>query len=191
MPELFNELKDMMLNHEKDHLRNLIPYYETLWQHRDKLKELTDEISKWESIGIQYECDQEDYYTEGTIIIQFYKDSEDRYTQPDFHYDINLLHDQRYWGYCECNENDEDYNILKKCCGDGCDWVVPQISVNKINKVVYESFDGVEKDLWELEDKWKEYLSDHKEKVRQEELDRLENHLEQTKLDIKKLKENK
>jgi len=189
MPELFNELKDMMLNREKEHLKTLIPYYETIRQHQDKIKELTDEISKSKSISVQYEYDPEEYYSEGKIIIIFHMDS--LISQPDFHYEIELLHDERHWRYCMCDENDNGYDLTKGCCGNGCDWTAPQISVNKVNNVVYESFDGVEKDLWELEEKWEKKLSDYKEKIRQEELNRLENHLEQTKLDIKKLKANK
>ena len=190
MADLFKELQEMMLNREKEHLATLIPYYETLWQHRDKIQDLLDTIDNYPEISLQYKYDEEEYYTEGTIEIFLHKEENDWHSQPNFHYEIELLHDERYWGYCTCEEGDKGYVPEKTCCGDGCDWVAPGVRVTKVDHIAYESFDGVESDMWELENKWKEDLSEHNRKLKKEQLHRLEEKLERTKMEIESIRDS-
>ncbi|MCA1021509.1 hypothetical protein [Halobacillus litoralis] len=191
MPEFFKQLQEFILKDQKEHLPTLVPYYETLYQHRDKLSEMLNEVNNFDSIGFEYQYDEEEYYTEGAIHLRFYKEDNDERPwdiQPDYHFEIELLYDERYWGYCDCNPEDEGYDSNKKCCGNGCDWVAPQISVKKVSDLVFESFDGVERDMWELERKWNESLEEHNERVRQEQIERLENNIKEFQEEVSRLK---
>lgn len=180
-----------MLNREKEHLATLIPYYETLWQHKDKLKDMIEEIDSYPEIDIQYTYDEEEYYTDGTIQIFLYKKKGDWLSQPNFHYEIELQHDDRMWGYCECSSDDEGYVDGKGCCGAGCDWTAPSFNITRVNQVAYASFDGLERDVWKLEEKWKEDLTEHNERLKKEQLQRLEEQLERTKQEIESIKNSK
>lgn len=191
MADFFKQLQSLMLNEEKEHLATLIPYYETLWQHRDKLKDMLEEIDSYPEVDIQYIHDEEEYYTDRKIRILLYKERDNWMSQPDFYFEIELLFDERYWGYCYCKPSDEGYNEAKGCCGDGCDWVAPKVSVNRVDIVAYESFSGEERDMWKLEEKWNEDLTEHNERLKKERLQRLEEQLERTKQEIESIKDSK
>lgn len=108
-------------------------------------------------------------------------------TQINYHYKITLNYDKRYWGYCSCSPSDKEYIPEHDCCGDGCDWVAPQIKVERIESLAYSSFDGIQRDLWELEKEWGIYLEKHNEKIKQEEINRLNDYIEDLKIKRDKL----
>ncbi|WP_133015006.1 hypothetical protein [Clostridium cuniculi] len=144
--------------------------------------------------GIQYiEENPEDYYSDGSIRIQLAeKNCEDNKYEYyvdrmlDYEYKIDFLHDERYCGYCECEEGYEDYDARYRCCGHGCDWTAPAFSISKIIHIGYNSFDGDEHDFWDYKDKFNNVTQKDKEeaekrsKIRrlQEEKERIERELE-------------
>lgn len=144
--------------------------------------------------GVQYiEENPEDYYSDGSIRIQLAEknceDNEYEYyvdRMLDYEYKIDFLHDERYWGYCECTKDDLDYDARHDCCGHGCDWTAPAFSISKIIHIGYNSFNGDEHDFWDYEDKFNNVTQKDKEeaekqsKIRrlQEEKERIERELE-------------
>ena len=179
----FVELKKYLLAEHKDHLLSFVGYYETLLQHQDSLQQLLDDLKEWEC-DIRHENDHSGGYIDGKFEIYLYKnDSRDEYMVSGefapYHYEIELLHDDRMWGYCECTPNDEGYNAEHNCCGDGCDWTAPSFRLTKIEHIAYASFKGYQKDMWELEEQWNEYLIEHKEKQKQRELSRIEERMKE------------
>ncbi|MET3508285.1 hypothetical protein [Halalkalibacter oceani] len=104
-----------------------------------------------------------DWYNSGSILVYLYEKSDDKWVLPlEHHYLIEFSHEDRYWGYCECTPNLEGYDARYNCCGNGCDWSAPQVKVQKIENVLFKSFDGNASDLWELEDKWSNNKEEHK-----------------------------
>ena len=113
-----------------------------LSQSLDNFKYMLNDL-KIHEYGIYYE-EQENYYNNGAIYIQLYKNNselieeeleEKEYYDTDFPmdytYKINFESDQRYGGYCQCSENDKDYDSRYDCCGHGCDWTAPSYSIEK------------------------------------------------------------
>lgn len=98
------------------------------------------------------DIDDEDYYTYAKLEIGFYNEREE--TINDLYYTINFVRVERYWGYCECSEGDEDYDIRYKCCGHGCDWSAPSFSIIKQYSCGDYSWNGDEHDYWDFEDKF-------------------------------------
>ena len=71
-----------------------------------------------------------------------------------FEYRINCHCEDRYWGFCECTPDMEDYREDKQCCGHGCDWSAPMIDVEKIYHLNSHSWSGDEHSYWDFEDEY-------------------------------------
>jgi hypothetical protein len=175
MNKFLNQLKEYMINNLKDELPTLIPHFENLKEHSGKFKLLDVDATKWNLI-IHYEKDASEGYTDGKFEISFWSEKEEN---PDHRYEIELLHDERYWGYCECSPDEEGYVEELRCCGDGCDWVAPRFSFKRIENLAYKSFDGNEKDMWILEKSWESELKEHKENVRKSQIKYIENQIKE------------
>ena len=166
----FEDLKKYLINEEYEHLPKLIPYYETLLIHKNKLKEILADYEQYH-MDLQYiENDEHDYYTEGTIDIYFYHNN----VSVDYHYEIELSHRDEMQGYCQCTPEDEGYNEEHTCCGYGCDYYFPEVYIKKVTGIASAYFEGYANELWELEKKWDKYLSDHHEEKKKVELERIE-----------------
>lgn len=175
----FENLKKLILE-EKDAIE-LIPYYETLLQQEERLQSLLEDTDKY-FYELVFQEDDSGGYTDGKLAICLYtKESGDKYFNShiaDHRYEIKFLHDERYWGFCTCTPDMEGYNRLYRCCGDGCDWTAPLIHVSKIVDIVYMPFDGIEKDMWQLESKWEDGVGKHKEELKNERLEVIEKQIE-------------
>ncbi len=199
--QFFESLKKYLINEFKDgNLSDYIPHYENLLQHKDKLEPLLDDLNQWK-VDFHHEPDDGSGYTDGKIITTLwrYEDGgepsddmrEEMYRQQeyaDYHYEVELLDDPRYWGYCTCEPNDEGYDPNKKCCGNGCDWVAPRFELTKVEHLGSASFDGVEKDMCKLEEKWKKELEIYKNKEKQDKIDRLHNRMKEIEEEIERVK---
>lgn len=116
------------------------------------------------------DIDDEDYYTNAKLQIGFYdnKDEDDDecyWNYLNFSYTINFVRVERYWGYCECSEGDEDYDIRYKCCGHGCDWSAPSFSIIKQYSCGDYSWNGDEHDYWDFEDKFNNVTLEEKKSL--------------------------
>ncbi|WP_143322849.1 hypothetical protein [Clostridium sp. HBUAS56010] len=118
------------------------------------LKELEDHLKEWSIFDVNYCKDEADGYGNGFINISFYKTQSNK-TYADFSditYVINFNIDDRPWGYCQCLPTDEDYREDKQCCGHGCDWYAPGVSIKKVTNIISHNWKGDEHDFWEFED---------------------------------------
>jgi hypothetical protein len=183
----FEQFKKYLLNEHKDQLEMFIPYFETTLQVKDKLSEILEDAEKY-YMEIRYENDKQDGYTNGELEFHFFtKNPDEDYAWDSsigHYYKMELLEDPRHWGYCDCDPKMELYDPIHNCCGNGCDWYAPRIDISKISEVAYHSFDGVERDLWQLERKWKDDKTDYEEEMRKARLKRIED-------EIRRLEEEK
>lgn len=189
----FEQLKQYILDEHKDGLGKFIPYYETLKQHEEKLKPILDDCEKY-YFEFYYHPDEDGGYSEGYFSLSLYKKdpSSDSGWQSslDYMYIIKLQNQDRMTGYCECFPEHEGYNSFHDCTGMGCDWYAPSISITKVYGVVDFSFDGYQRDLWELEEKWIENKEDHNEKLRLQQIEYIKQQMEELEEQLKLLDNN-
>ncbi|MFS1518628.1 hypothetical protein V1503_19510 [Bacillus sp. SCS-151] len=177
----FEQFKRYLLDNHKYSLNTYIPYYETLLQAKKEISEILEDSEKY-YLEIRYESDKSDGYTDGSFEFHFYEKSldegDDWESHIGYYYVMELLHDERMWGYCECTSEDEGYDPIRRCCGNGCDWTAPSIKITKMIGSVHYSFKGVERDMWEHKKKWKNDEFDHEEIIRKNRLKCIEQQIE-------------
>lgn len=149
-------------------------YYYTIEQHQDKLSNVINDCEKYD-FNFHYEEDKTEGYTNGKITVYFYNDCVE---DVNYHYEIELLYDERYWGYCECKPEDEGYNEEKQCCGCGCDWIAPRVEINKIESLARFSFDGYARDMWKLEEQWNKEFGQIQEDKKKKLIDEIDQEIE-------------
>ena len=110
----------------------------------------------------------------------------------DYEYEIKFSCDERWWGYCECKSGDEDYRDDHKCCGHGCDWIAPTVSISKCYDYDYGTWNGDEHDYWDFEDSFYKDEIEVKAKKEEEEkrlrIEQLEKEMADCKKELDKLK---
>lgn len=88
---------------------------------------------------------------------------------------------------------DKDYNKDHQCCGHGCDWDAPTVTVYKCYDVDRGARDGDEHDYWDFEDTFYKDNLELKARMEEEEKRRriklLEEQIASYQDDLKKLKE--
>lgn len=198
--DFFEELKKFIINEHQDdeYFLQYVRYYETLLQNQKVLDPLLSDMDVWK-VNIHHDEDTTEGYTYGKYNIYLWdyvdKDTEEEdddyshnYDQkhPDYHYEIELTKDDRYWGYCDCVPEMKLYNEKYNCCGNGCDWVAPSFTLSKVEQN-YGKFDGEEMDIWELEKKWEEYLDSYNKKIEQGRLEMIEEQLDRLEKEKNKL----
>lgn len=111
------------------------------------------------------DIDDEDCYTNAELQIGFYDntDGDDYLNYLNFSYTINFRIDERMLGYCQCIEDDKDYDVRYKCCGHGCDWYAPSFSIIKHYSYGNYSWNGDEHDYWDFQDKFNNVTLKEKE----------------------------
>lgn len=123
-------------------------------QQLDNCKEFINILNNKEWFINGYEEDDTGGYTYGRIEVLIEKKSGTIGALEDYCYYINFSYDDRNWGYCQCIPEDDDYNEVHKCCGNGCDWTAPAFNITKEIYVHSGEWDGLERDYWEYEDKF-------------------------------------
>lgn len=164
---IYRELNDVANN--KEYELNSIDachYYNTIKQHWGEFEEVDRECEE-ENFWLHYNPPIEnDWYSSGSITICGLELEHD--------YEIKLEYDERHYRYCQCSPSDEGYNVEHGCCGNGCDATFPSVTLLKITSKRLP-FQGVMNDLWALEAEWNGTLKeDYQERVRRENLQRLE-----------------
>jgi len=160
---LIDELNDVnkkeRIYHNKPPL-NVCFMVSVVDQHIDKYKEFMEELTKNRWCINGYEEDNSGGYTNGKIRILIEKPEEEKESDylidafENYCYYIEFRYDERYWGYCECTPKDEGYNEKHKCCGNGCDWKAPSFYLTKEINLGGYSWEGLERDYWEYEEKF-------------------------------------
>ena len=178
---LENLAKEMAEWNEMDERDNtvLVPFYiAALWNqfkfHGEKYTEFFDDV-KDESFYqiVPSECGdiysvtlwdkndpshRQDVWLDEQMILPKFK---------NYYYEIHFSYEERYWGYCECQPGDKDYNEDHQCCGHVCDWDAPVVAVYKCYDVDNGVWNGDEHDYWDFEDVF--YKDDLELKARIEE----------------------
>ena len=148
-----------------------VPFYvAALWNqfkfHSEKYEEFFDDVKDENPCQI-IPNEYGDIYS---VILWEKFDTGKRYSDLDckkYHYEIHFSYEERYWGYCECQPGDKDYNEDHQCCGHGCDWDAPVVAVYKCYDVDNGVWNGDEHDYWDFEDVF--YKDDLELKARIEE----------------------
>lgn len=165
MTELFmNKLKDFMMSQIGNEVDGLSGYFETINQNIGILSQIIED-SEGLDYDFSYEIprdDEERRYNPCNILIHIY----DGEISNDIghYYKIEFGFQDRPWGYCDCSVNDEDYNHFKNCCGASCDWEAPEIRMYKIRQIGRAVFEGLNRDLWRLNDEWTQEEREKKSK---------------------------
>lgn len=81
-----------------------------------------------------------DYYT--IAYIEIYLDN------VDYVYEIGIGYEMDLMGYCMCSPQDEFYDIKHDCCGIECDWLRPTLTINKKIHLLFNKWEGLERDFW-------------------------------------------
>lgn len=154
-----------------------IPFYiSILWQriknypekYKDFLKDITYERNY--EIYQKTPCDPSIWMVKiFKTFDEYLKESEvnDNCEAIKYEYEIEFSYVERYWGYCDCDEGDKDYREDHQCCGHGCDWDAPAVTVYKCYDVDDGVWNGDEHDYWDFEDAF--YKDDLERKARIEE----------------------
>ena len=195
-----NEDKEYRGERELDIPFMIAPLSQSLEQFDSLIKDLEEHTY----YGVTYiEPEQENYYSNGAIEITLEKNdnelSEDEkhikehdeysYFPTDYSYKINFGTDERYWGFCQCSEGEEDYDERQSYYGHDCDQTAPEKKKKKVIDLGRKNWEGDEHDYWNFEDKF--YNVNEKEKQEQQKqakINRIKNQIEDLKKELDKLK---
>ena len=145
MHKFYEDLKDYILMQDDKLKKTLIPYYETLYQLENypEMKELLNDYTCLDDIDFE---EGDNHWSMGTF---------DTYNSKlGVTYKIHLELGNMKGSFCDCEPSYKGYNVEKDCCGSGCDFYSPRVSIIKEVNVIDYDFQGYERDLWALEDKW-------------------------------------
>lgn len=180
MKDFFSQLKEVFIREaNEDHKFDACGYFETIMQHKDRFQVIVDEGEKYDFYIVLTRRDDADDYGMNNVKVYLQNDIDD-FTSggANYHYQIILEHDERLCGYCECEPDTSMYNEQHRCCGMGCDWVAPMVSVCKIETIGRYAYDGYEKDMWKLQEDWSSKMSSVEEKKKQDRLIRIQQEIE-------------
>jgi hypothetical protein len=164
MRDFCQDLKTFMLHTCNDNGFDIMDHYVNLKQHEKEIKDILNDCELYE-FGFTYEKDDSGGYTDGIIEVYF--------KQTEYHYQIRLLNDERFWGYCECKSDMSDYIPEIKCCGKDCDWLASSIYIVKINNIASFSYEGLARDMWQSKKEFKQDLVDLINEWNQSEIKRI------------------
>ncbi len=183
MHKFYDDLKDFILKQDEDTKETLIPYYETLYQ-LENYPEMKEFLTTYEegNYTIDYnEPDDHDYYSNGWIEVYEIKGK----TSYNIELDIGALKGS----YCSCAPEENGYKSDKECCGVICDVHLPNVSIVKEIKMLNHEFQGYERDLWALEEKWlTEYEKELLQKKQLEKVSNLEAQIAQLQKELEVVK---
>jgi len=156
--ELNSENEDRIY-HDKKPLD--IPYIiSVIDQQIENCKEFLDDITKHTYDINNYDEDNSMGYTNGKIRILIEKpdnEKESEYMVDAYYnycYYIEFTKDERHWGYCECEPEDEGYNEKYRCCGNGCDFTASAFRIEKVISLGSYAWKGQERDYWEYQEQF-------------------------------------
>src|SRR5512138_2584851 len=109
--EFWQALKEFMLDTCKKDNCNIMDYYATMKQNENDMQFIVNDCNNYD-FSFQYEKPEE--YTSGSITVYFQKPQHEEMMWVEsflnYVYKINLLLDERYWGYCQCEPGMKDYD---------------------------------------------------------------------------------
>ena len=139
--------------------------YQSFKNNTEKYEDFIADLDKYSDYELYVEDSQNDYnglIDIGITLVRYINDTNDPtftdYDNPDYDYKFTLTYDERYYAYCECTPDMEDYRADKDCCGHGCDASFCEFELHKILHVAKDTWHGDEHDYWDFEDEF--YASD-------------------------------
>lgn len=148
---------------------------QSMTKNEEKYKEFLSDLEKYSDYQITIHKSNNDWngIVDAFVDLIKYTNDEDMrdYDIPGFNYELQFFYDERYWGYCQCTPDMEDYREDKQCCGHGCDATFCSFSLHKILNLGTDSWHGDEHDYWDFEDEF--YASDKELADKKAEEDRL------------------
>lgn len=176
--KLADEMKtsNEMYIQEKEYPIDIPFYISILWQRIKDYPEKYETFLKDITYERNYEIYQKTSCDPSIWMVKIFKTFDEYLEESEvnkncevikYEYEINFSFDERYWGYCECEPDDKDYREDHKCCGHGCDWTAPTVSIFKCYKYDSGEWEGDEHNYWDFEDSF--YKDVLEEKARKEE----------------------
>lgn len=148
---------------------------QSMTKNEDKYKEFLADLEKYSDYQISIHKSNNDWNGIADAFVNLIKYTNDEDMRdcdiPDFNYELQFFYDERYWGYCQCTPDMEDYREDKHCCGHGCDAIFCSFSLHKILNITTDNWNGDKHDYWDFEDEfYKEdrELAEKKAKERKE-----------------------
>ena len=140
--------------------------YQSFKNNTDKYINFITDLEKYSEYNVIIEDTANGYNGIVDVLVNLvkYEDHEDpsdfydNYEVADYDYRFSFAFEERYWGYCECTPDMDDYREDKHCCGHGCDASFCEFHMNKVLHITKDAGHGDENDYWEFEDEF--YASD-------------------------------
>lgn len=152
--DVFQELIDEIVealkaeNEESDKEYDIPFLISILWQEFNTKSELYKELES--DLKNSYDICVNKFSEGPEVLIYFWSIQK-------LSYRIRFETDERYWGDCECNPDMKDYREDKHCCGHGCDWEAPAVTITKCCDIAsHHTWNGDEHDYWDFEDMYYE-----------------------------------
>ena len=142
----------------------------------DQLNNIEEHLKEWSIFDFYYNSDKTERCNYGSVRLVTYKKNHSTSSElSNIIYIFEFYRDDRSYGYCECNQDDEDYREDKHCCGHSCDWDAPGVVVKKVINIINHPWAGDEHDFWEFEDDFHKTHEDLRaEKLAKERATRME-----------------
>lgn len=173
MHKFYEDLKNYILQQEDELKKNLIPYYETLLQ-LENYPEMKDLLNTYQSTDyvLDYnEPDEDNYYSIGWLEVY------EMYNPITFKIELEIGNMQG--NYCQCEPTQKGYVASEGCCGIDCDVYLPKVNITKEINLINHEFQGYERDLWALKEKWyTEYEKENESKKQLEYIKSIESKIE-------------
>lgn len=123
--------------------------YQSFKNDTDKHNEFIEDLEKWSDYYVNIE-EVKNAIAQVEIVLMKYKDSEeenfDDYDCPNYDYRLTFSYDERYYGYCMCTPDMEDYRDDKGCCGHVCDADFCEFELHKVLPITKDTWHGDEHD---------------------------------------------
>lgn len=169
----FEELKIFLL---KEEVEDSYGYFAVLRQNESLISALLNDF-QYHSFSMDYIHDDTGGYTCGQILF-YLSPRHNEEDQVTYHYIMELLSEDDYCGYCQCEPGDTGYNEIHECCGVHCDWSKPRIRLKKVDDLAEMTFSGRAKDLWAYRSKWKKEQGLYAENERLEKIQSIEKQIQ-------------
>lgn len=159
--DLVDNLKEYGNKNEVDIPFLISALYQSFDKNPERYDAFAEDLERYNNYFIEITSNKEDYMAildVNVCLVKWWSDEFCCMDTPTHNYKIVFSCEDRYWGYCECSPDMEDYREDKHCCGHGCDATFSKFDLYKVLHIADHAWSGDEHDYWEFEDEF--YLSE-------------------------------